>query len=253
MRHHAVAALAALLLCSGCLTPKAIGEADAHKKLGIAFLHERNDPAAIGELRQSVKKNKWDKEAWQMLGLAYFSYDRHEDAEVALLRAIKIDPEFAQAQVNLGSLYLEIGRFEDAVEVLEKAADNPEYREPARARHNLAYAWYSQGDYEKARELYQSVLRKFPNFCPGLHGLGMVDDAEGLLNDALGRYRQALECNSRDLKVHLSLGSVEMRLDLVSDACTHLTTVKEADTYGELRAEAVELLGRLDCDAVSSR
>ncbi len=253
MRTHAAAALVALFLCSGCLTPKAIGEADAHKKLGAAFIHERNDPAAIGELRQSVKKNKWDKDAWQLLGLAYFSYDRYEDAEVALLRALKIDPDFAQAQVNLGSLYLQMGRFPDAVQVLQKAADNAEYREPARAQHNLGYAWFSQGDYEKARGLYEGVLRKFPKFCPGLHGLGMVDEAEGLLNDALGRYRQALECDSRDLKVHLSLGSVEMRLDLIPDACTHLTTVKDADAFGELRGEAVLLLDRLDCDAVSSR
>ncbi len=253
MRHAAAAALAVVLLSSGCLTPKAIGEADAHKKLGIAFIHERNDPAAIGELRQAVKKNRWDKESWQLLGLAYFSYERYDDAEENLLRALKIDPEFAQAQVNLGSLYIQMGRFTDAVTVLEKAADNPEYREPARARHNLAYAWFSQGDYDKSRELYQSVLRKFPKFCPGLHGLGMVDEAEGRLNDALGRYRQALECDGRDLKVHLSLGQVEMRLDLVADACTHLTTVKDADTFGELRESAVELLDRLDCDAVSSR
>lgn len=253
MRHLAVAVLLLSLLGPGCLSPKALGEAEAHKKLGIAYIHERNDPAAIGELRQAVKKNKWDKEAWQLLGLAYFSYGRHDDAEAALLKALKIDPEFAQAQVNLGSLYLELERFDDAVAILEKAADNPEYREPARARHNLAYAWFSQGEHDKARTLYQSVLRKFPNFCPGLHGLGMIDEAEGRLNDALGRYRAALDCDPRDLKVHLSLGQVEMRLDLVSDACSHLTTVKEADPYGDLRQDAVELLDRLDCDAVSSR
>jgi len=253
MRHLAAAALALTLLAPGCLSPKALGEADAHKKLGIAFIHENNDPAAIGELRQAVKKNKWDKEAWQLLGLAYFSYDRHDDAEAAFLKALKLDPEFAQAQVNLGSLYLELGRFKEAVVVLEQAADNPEYREPARARHNLAYAWLAQGDHEQARTLYQSVLRKFPNFCPGLHGLGMVAEAEGQLNDALGRYRAANECDPRDLKTILSLGQIEMRLDLVADACGHLGTVKDADPYGELRQAAVDLLDRLDCGAVSSR
>ena len=253
MRHLAVAALALTVLGAGCLSPKALGEADAHKKMGIAYIHEQNDPAAIGELRQAVKKNRWDKEAWQLLGLAYFSYGRHEDAEASLLRSLKIDPEFAQAQVNLGSLYLEMGRFEDAIVVLDRAAENPEYREPARARHNLAFAWFSKGDYEQARTLYTSVLRKYPNFCPGLHGLGMIDEAEGHLDEALGRYRAALECDPRDLKVHLSLGQVEMRLDLVADACTHLGTVKAADPYGSLRDDAVKLLDRLDCGAVSSR
>ena len=249
MRHLAVLLLSAVAL-SGCLTPKAINEAEAHKKLGLAYIHDRNDPAAIGELRTSVKKNKWDKEAWQLLGLAYFSYERFSDAEAAFFRALKLDKDFAQVHVNLGSLYIQTGRFDDAVAVLEQAVDNAEYREPARAKHNLAFALYSKGELGEARKLYQSVLRSFPQFCPGLHGLGMVDEAEGLLTDALGRYRQALECDPRDLKVRLSLGTIEARLDLVADACENLATVKDADPFGDLRSDAATLLERLDCEAV---
>jgi len=251
MRHLAVLLLALALCTTGCLTTRAINEAEGHKKLGLAYIHERNDPAAIGELRQSVKKNKWDEEAWQLLGLAYFSYQRYDEAEESFFRALKINENNSQVQVNLGSLYLETGRFDDAIAILRTAVDNAEYREPARARHNLAFAVYSKGDLVEARKLYQSVLRNFPMFCPGLHGLGMVDEAEGQLQDALGRYKAALECDPRDLKVRLSLGSVEARLDLVASACENLAMVKNADPYGDLRGDAVELLDRLDCDAVS--
>ncbi len=249
MRHLLLLLLTVVI--SGCITPKAINEAEAHKKLGLAYIHDRNDPAAIGELRQSVKKNKWDPEGWQLLGLAYFSYERYEDAEGAFRRALKLDPEFAQVQVNLGSLYIQTGRFDEAVAILKKAVDNAEYREPARARHNLAYAYFTQGNLAEARKLYAGVLRSFPQFCPGLHGLGMVDEAEGNLTDALGRYKAALECDPRDLKVRLNLGQVEARLDLVADACENLATVKDADPYGELRKDASTLLDRLDCEAVS--
>ncbi|MCO4768948.1 MAG: tetratricopeptide repeat protein [Deltaproteobacteria bacterium] len=251
MRHHAVLLFSLLFLATGCITPRAINEADAHKKMGLAYIHDRNDPAAIGELRQSVKKNRWDEEAWQLLGLAYFSYERYDEAEAAFFRALKLKPDFAQVHVNLGSLYIQNGRFDDAVDVLQTAVDNAEYREPARARHNLAYALFSKGDLPEARKLYVSVLRSFPQFCPGLHGLGMVDEAEGLLTDALGRYRQALECDPRDLKVRLSLGTVEARLDLLANACENLAMVKEADPYGDLRSDAATLLERLDCEAVS--
>ena len=244
--------LLTLLVLPGCIMPRAVAEAESWKKLGLAYIHDRNDPAAISELRRSVKRNHWDEEAWQLLGLAYFSAERFDDAEASFLRALRIKPDFAQAQVNLGSLYLATDRFKDAVAILEQAVENAEYREPARAKHNLAYAWYAQGEYGKARELYISVLRAFPAFCPGLHGLGTVDEAEGRLPDALARYKQALECDPRDLKVHLNLGSVEARLDLVSDACQHLTTVKDADPYGEFKRDAEALLDRLDCSAVGS-
>ncbi len=251
MRHLAVFLLALALGSTGCLTARAVNEAEAHKKIGLAYIHERNDPAAIGELRQSVKMNRWDEEAWQLLGLAYFSYKRYDDAEAAFFRALRLNPSFAQVQVNLGSLYLETGRFDDAIEVLRKAVEDAEYREPARAKHNLAFALYSQGELGEARTLYLSVLRNFPQFCPGLHGLGMVDEAEGSLNDALGRYRAALECDPRDLKVRLSLGTIEARLDLFADASENIATVKNADPYVDLRSEAAVRLDRLDREAVS--
>ena len=241
-----------LFVLPGCIMPRAVAEADSWKKLGLAYIHDRNDPAAISELKRSVKRNRWDEEAWQLLGLAYFSAERYDEAEVALLRALRMKPEFAQAQVNLGSLYLATERFPEAVAILEKAVDNAEYREPARAKHNLAYAWFAQGEYGKARELYVSVLRAFPQFCPGLHGLGTVDEAEGKLTDAMARYKEALACDPRDLKVHLNLGSVEARLDLVADACQHLTTVKDADPYGQFKVDAEMLLDRLDCSTVGS-
>ena len=49
----------------------------------------------------------------------------------------------------------------------------------------------------------------------------------------------------------ISLGILEARMDLVSDACQHLDTVKEADPYGELRDQAAEFLQMLDCDSVT--
>lgn len=253
MRPLALALAALVLSSAGCITPRAINEAEAHKKLGLAYIHDRNDPAAITELRASVKKNKWDKEAWQLLGLAYFSSERYDDAEATFFKALKLDPQFAQVQVNLGSLYLEQQRFDDAIAILREAVDNPEYREPARARHNLAYALFSKGELKEARELYGKVLREFPQFCPALHGLGMADEAEGQLNDALVRYQQAMQCDPRNLQVRLSLGQIQARLDLVPAACENLATVKDADPFGDLRGDAVELLDRLDCDAVSQR
>jgi len=240
-----------LLFLTGCLTPHALQEGEHARKMGLAYLSEGSVPAAVSEFRGAVKHNRWDAEAWHGLGMAYFASEKFPAAEEALLRALKLQPEFAQARMNLGTLYLEMKRFDEAVSSLTAALEQPEYRQPARARHNLGWAYYSKGDFVAAREQYREVLRRFPLFCPSVRNLGHVDEAEGKLSDALERYRQASVCDPADLKSRLSLGIIEARLDLVSDACEHLSAVKEADPYGSLRGQADEYLTMLACTSPS--
>jgi Tfp pilus assembly protein PilF len=185
--------------------------------------------------------------------MSYFAAGKHADAEKAILKALKLQPQFAQAHMNLGGLYLATERWDEAIPQLQAAVDDPEYREPARARHNLGWAYYNKGSFDEARTQYREVLRGFPRFCPAILNFGMVDEAEGKLQDALVRYKQAADCDPQDLKAPLLAGLVEARLDLVADACEHLGLVAKADPYGELRDQATESLRMLDCAAVTRR
>jgi tetratricopeptide (TPR) repeat protein len=244
----------ASLLLAGCLTPQALRDAESSKSLGYAYLGEGNAPGAIGQFREATKANRWDREAWHGLGLAYFASERLPDAEEALKKAIELsDEDFPQGQLNLGSLYLEMGRFDEALPLLQAAADHPEYRQPHKALHNLAWAQYNLGLYPEARKSLNLVLRQFPLFCPAIRNLAAVDEAQARLEDALARYRQAEDCDPTDLNTRLALGTLEARLDLVRDACLNLSTVAKADPYGELKTQADDILRRLDCGTVGAR
>lgn len=244
---RALLSLLPALLLSACLTPRAAREAEHSKELGTAYLTEGNNPQAITEFRRAAAKNRWDADSWQGLGMALFAAGELDDAEAALLHAIDLAPTMSQARMNLGSLYLEMERWDDAIARFLEVLADPEYREAARARHNLGWAYFSKGDFPEARESYVGVLRQFPKFCPSLRDLGGVDEAEGRLQDALTRYQQAQECDPSDLRGLVALGILEARLDLVHDACLHLDLVKEADPFGVLREQAIEYLQRLDC------
>ncbi len=243
--------MTSLALLSGCLTPRAMQESKQARELGVAYLSEGNDSMAVTELKKAVKKNRWDHEAWHALGLAYYSGGHHELAADAFGEALELNPAYSQAKLNLGSLYIAMERWDDAIAITEEALSDPEYREPGRARNNLAWAHFNKGEYPQARARYREVLRQYSSFCPAIHGLGMVDEAEGKLKDALARYQQAVECNPSDLNALASLGIVEARLDLVGDACQHLTTVRAADPYGDLKTRTDPVFDTLDCDSVS--
>lgn len=246
-----VATGALLVLLSGCISVQAIRESEGYRSMAIAHLSEGDTAGAITNARKATRKNKWDSEAWHTLGLAYFATDLYPDAEAAFLKALKLRSDYSQARLNLGGLYLQMERWDDAIKNLELVVADPEYRQPARALHNLGWAHFNRGDYKAARVSFNKVLRDFRGFCPALLNLGLVDEAEGKISDALGRYKQALQCDEGDLKARFNLGVAEARLDMVADACEHLSTVANADPYGEFHERATEYLTMLDCEQLS--
>ena len=248
---HLVLVIVLMLGSVGCISHQQIREAEGHTTMAIADLNKGDTASAITKSKAAVKANRWDAKAWHTMGLAYFAAELPREAEAAFLKALRLQPEFSQASLNLGSLYLEEARWDEAIIQIEKAATNPEYKQPDRALHNLGWAWFNKGEYSKARGYYRRVLRQFHRFCPALLNLGMVDEAEGKVEDALKRYQQAVECDPQDLKAKLNLGIVEGRLDMLSDACEHLAQVKDADPYGELHDQAVEQYTRLGCEQFS--
>jgi tetratricopeptide (TPR) repeat protein len=127
---------------------------------------------------------------WNEAGVAYYSLERAGDAHSCFLSALALDPAYDEPHANLGLLYrrkgwydkalaeydaaLELrptnsivwynravalqrlGRTEDEVSSLEKAAAlAPKYRPPLK---RLAVIWYDLGDYETAREYAQRLL-----------------------------------------------------------------------------------------------
>ena len=79
-----------LFLLSGCgLTKSRIKserEADAHHKLGIAYLNENNLQKAFMEFSKAVDSNPNDKMYYYALGLVYFRLDKFNDAVNAYKR-----------------------------------------------------------------------------------------------------------------------------------------------------------------------
>jgi type IV pilus biogenesis/stability protein PilW len=246
-------ALAVALTLAGCLTPRAMQDAQTHRKMGVALLSEGNAGGAVTEFKAAVKANPWDEEALHELGLAWFAVGKHDEAERCFKKVLQMEPAFSQAKLNYGSLLLAEQRWDEAITVLEPAAEDPEYRERARARHNIGWAWFNKGDMVKSRDSFQQVLRTHPSFCPALHTLAMVSEAEGQQKDALQLYRDAHSCAPKELGTLLSLGTLEGKLDLVPDACAHLKTVATVDPFGPLAGDAKRQLTELRCDGVSTR
>lgn len=79
-------------------------------------------------------------------------------------------------------------------------------------QNSRGYAYYEQGDFNKAIEAYTRALEIEPRFVEAYSNRGMAYYAQGRFDQAIVDYNQALGLSPRDAKARLNRGAVYHRL-----------------------------------------
>ncbi len=91
--------------------------------------------------------------------------------------ALRINPDYAEAHYNLGVVYGQQGRIDEAIREYQAALRiNPDYAE---AHHNLGLVYGQQGRTDEAIREYQAALRINPDYAEAHYNLGVVYGATG--------------------------------------------------------------------------
>ena len=153
----------------------------------------------------------WDSWRWFDHGADMFAteFEYSQDQERSFARAVSLDPDDPYALNNLGSVYLQQGRFEEAITVLQRAIK-------------------LNSDYHKA-------------YC----NLGTAYARLGKTGRAVGFYRKALKLNPRNPDAHLNLGAALAGLGKRTQAVTHLRTFIQLAPDHPRKKEVSDLLSRL--------
>ena len=113
------------------------------------LMHNNNYPVAEAELRNLVAKNPEFTGAWANLGIIYSETNRLQDAEKALHKALNTDAPSAAVLARMAYVYKKQGRIDQAIMMYEKSLQiDPNY---ANAHYNVSilYDLYMQ-EAEKA-------------------------------------------------------------------------------------------------------
>jgi tetratricopeptide (TPR) repeat protein len=87
-----------------------------------------------------------------------------KNAEENYKKAIYLNPNRPETYNNIGSLYIETGKYDEAIPYLLKCIEiSPEFYI---AYFNLGMAYYLKKDYEKAKEYFKKTLEIKPDFKP---------------------------------------------------------------------------------------
>ena len=176
------------------------------------------------------------------IGKQHFDQRHYAEAEHYLRRVIEENPRYADVFNMLGVISHVEGKFATAIDCFEKALKiNPHYTE---AILNLAVLYNDLGQYEKAKKLYSRLKtrkgEKSFTIEPVLRGklsnlhadIGDIYRSIGLFALAIEEYRKALMLNPTYLDIRTKLGQALRENGRVNDSLEQLKEVlKKKSAY----------------------
>lgn len=137
------------------------------------------------------------------IGALAMEQRRYRAAEAAFLTALRLDPQFVPALLNLAEAQRGLGREAESLATLRKATEiAPEQPDAAYA---LALAQIRGQNLEAARETLQTALGEVPGDARLSYALALVLRRDGRLQEAVDVLRAALRAYPRDPDVAKSL------------------------------------------------
>lgn len=106
------------------------GTADEYERLASAYLASYQSAEALLALRKALEKEPTVR-LWSLLGDQHYVDENYEESYQAYQKCTDLDPSYGRAYLMMGYCALELERYGNAVELLEKAAEYPEQEETA--------------------------------------------------------------------------------------------------------------------------
>jgi type IV pilus biogenesis/stability protein PilW len=130
----------------------------AINSLGNAYLEKGEWDKAIEAYRKIVEDVFYGTPHFAVsnMALAYYLKKDYPRAEKYFLEALKLSPDFANAQGGLAMTHIATGNYDKAAKMLERAVrKNPKL---AQLHYELGRAYRGLGDRQKAREGFQRTI-----------------------------------------------------------------------------------------------
>ena len=139
-------------------------------------------------------------------GLEFEGEENWFDAGQAFFQVVSLNPSYSDAWFHLASCSYKLGEFELALSYLEKAAVLEKNNSKIQNLKGLLYLALGRAD--EAKEIFNQVLKDFPNDVNAHFGLAELELYEGKFSGAEQQYSQALRRQVDNRKALLSLALI---------------------------------------------
>lgn len=226
-------------------TPLQIEERRAYA-LGRRYFEHGDDEAALAQL-QTLRRTRGEfADVHYMIGVVLERRNDLSGAARSLTRALRINPEYAEARLALASLYERQGDFDRSREITQGSAGaetpkpprlglEPRSLDPT-TRGKLANLHAALGDaYREAGELREAIeaYRKALDRCPAFHDirqrLGVALREAGLPHQALEEFQRIRRSHAGFLDAAVQAGLTLYTLGRADEAQREWQAVLQTD------------------------
>lgn len=223
-------------------------DAEYHYNLGYGYFFSDNSPNADAALQStlhalSIKPDY--PEAHMLLGLIYMGRESFLDAVTHFRRAIELKPDYRDARHNLGATYLAAERWDEAAAIFTALVEDRFYGTPGHGHNNLGWALYKKGDLAAARTHFERAIKLAPELCLAYNNLGLVLLDGGDADDAARELDRAVRRCPGYAEPHYHLGRVEAQRRNVDEARTQFGRCRDLAGDAPLAERCERLLAAL--------
>ncbi len=149
---------------------------------------------------------KSDGKRYESLSVAYVQLGRFEEALDALEKAISVDSVNANLHFQLGMVYIRLDRFQQAIHALQEAVRfNPVHYE---ANYNLGLLFMREGSVKEAADFFLKSAQIHPKKEQASRDLGDAYISLGRYEEAREAFEKVISISSKDSYSYLRLGMV---------------------------------------------
>src|SRR6478736_6338398 len=186
---------------------------------GKKYLEAGKTEQAIGELQLAVQLLPTNAVAWNYLGVAYHQAGQWTNAAEAYSRALRFDRDLLEVRFNLGCLWLEQNRWDDArteftAYTLRRGTD-------AEGWIKLGFAQLRTREFTAAENSFREATQLEATNVEAWNGLGLVLAQRSRRREASEAFDTALKLSPHHRAALLNLATVEQQLNNPAEAVKH--------------------------------
>jgi tetratricopeptide (TPR) repeat protein len=175
-----------------------------HYNLSLALDKMGDFPSERKELERVIKLDPNIAVAQNQLGMLALRSGQDAEAELRFKKALALDPKFAEAQSNLGVLYSREGKNSEAAPLFQQAIKNdPKY---SKAYVNFGLLMAQQGAFSEAEQQFRNAIAVNSNYADAYAALGMLQAKTGRGAEAVNNFQMAVTLEPASAQSHLNLG-----------------------------------------------